>query len=301
MVALVALRLAIGFHFYQEGAGKLRDGNFSSVGFLSNAKGPFAPAYQNMVWDADGLYRLDERSTLDQWAAFRDQAAAHFGFDDAQTKRANKTYDQYRRLLSSFLGSNREEINEYINGIERRDRYRGVAAEMDEDAQRASEAWTEVPSLRGQLNTIETELKKKRGPWLSTIDKLWADYESSINALATDEQYAASGPLKLERLGRRALDSMAVDRIIPYFDLAIGVLLVLGLFTRVASAAGAAFLASVVLSQWPLSPDATPIYYQSVELCGLLVLAGTAAGRFAGLDYFLHLARMKCCPPKQES
>src|SRR5690606_29539649 len=129
----------------------------------------------------------------------------------------------------------------------------------------------------------------------------WADYESSINALATDEQYAASGPLKLERLGRRALDSMAVDRIIPYFDLAIGVLLVLGLFTRVASAAGAAFLASVVLSQWPLSPDATPIYYQSVELCGLLVLAGTAAGRFAGLDYFLHLARMKCCPPKQES
>ena len=55
--------------------------------------------------------------------------------------------------------------------------------------------------------------------------------------------------------------------------------------------AGAAFLFSVMLTQWPLAPGAQPIYYQSVEFLALLVLATTGAGKFAGLDFFLS----RCC------
>ena len=66
----------------------------------------------------------------------------------------------------------------------------------------------------------------------------------------------------------------------------VGVLLILGLFTPVASLAGAAFLAGVCITQWPGSAGAMPIYYQSIEMVAMLVLAGVGAGRFLGLDYF---------------
>lgn len=40
------------------------------------------------------------------------------------------------------------------------------------------------------------------------------------------QRRASSGPIKLTRVGRRTLDSVTVDRFIPYFDLTIGVLLI---------------------------------------------------------------------------
>ena len=300
IVALVLLRLAVGWHFFKEGSSKLDPkSKFSSTGFLSAAKGPLAPMYHNMIWDADGLYRLSIEDTRDAWQAFRDQAASHYGFDEGQQRQADGVLKRYERQLNWYIGSQQADIDEYLEGLQRRDKYRGRAEDLDSEDIAKSRAWTEVPTLRGQLNTIEGDLKKKRDSWLRTIDGIWANYERDMNAVAGEE--ASQSRLSLTRVGRRAFDSVTVDRFIPYFDLAIGVLLVVGLFTRVASLAGAAFLASVVLTQWPWAPDAAATYYQSVELCALLVLAGTAAGRFAGLDFFIHAARMKCCPPKQES
>lgn len=293
------LRLAVGWHFFKEGSDKIHSGKFSSVGFLSAAKGPFAPAYQGMIYDADGLYRLDADSTLTVWQDFREQAATHYGFDKSQQQQAGEIYARYEKQLRGYLGSNAEDIDEYYKGLERRDNYSGRVPDEDPDKAAANRAWQEVPSLRGQLSTIEGDLKKKRDGWLRVIDAMWANYERDINALANPDQRGSE--LRIVRVGRRTMDSVTVDGYIPYFDLTIGILLVLGLFTRVASCAGAAFLASVLLSQWPWAPDASPIYYQTVELCALLVLAGTAAGRFAGLDFFIHAAMTKCCPPKQET
>ena len=45
---LVLLRLVIGWHFFQEGAVKVKEG-FSSTPFLSAAKGPFAKQFQSMI------------------------------------------------------------------------------------------------------------------------------------------------------------------------------------------------------------------------------------------------------------
>lgn len=298
IIALVLLRLAVGWHFFREGSQKITDGKFSSTGFLSAAKGPFAPLYKNMIYDADGVYRLDAEATSEQWAAFRDQAVEHYGFDDKQQKKADEVFKRFDRQLRAYIGANAEDINEYFRGLERRDTYSGLTPDEDEHKRADNVARTEVPSLRGQLGTIESDLKKKVTGWLRNIDNLWASYEREINDIATQEQ---GSELRLVRVGRRTLDSVTVDRYLPYFDLTIGILLVLGLFTRAASLAAAAFLGSVVLTQWPWAPDAAPIFYQTVELCALLVLAGTAAGRFAGLDFFLYVARLKCCPPKQES
>ena len=69
----------------------------------------------------------------------------------------------------------------------------------------------------------------------------------------------------------------------------VGICLLVGSLTRLAALAGALFLLSVIASQPPWVTGAAPTYYQMVELAGLLVLAGTGAGRWAGLDYFGYL------------
>ena len=79
------------------------------------------------------------------------------------------------------------------------------------------------------------------------------------------------------------------------------VCLILGLFTRVVAVAAAAFLGSVIATQWPGAYDAAPVYYQSIEMLALLVLAAFGAGRYAGLDYFISCCPCwKCCGKKQE-
>ena len=77
-----------------------------------------------------------------------------------------------------------------------------------------------------------------------------------------------------------------VDLFIPWFDTIVGALLILGLFTRLASLAGAAFLASVIASQPPWIQGVDPNYYVLIELFAMLVIFATCAGRMGGLDFF---------------
>ena len=85
------------------------------------------------------------------------------------------------------------------------------------------------------------------------------------------------------------IDTSEIDRIVPIFDIAVGLCLLFGFLTPVAALAAAGFLGSVFLSQLPPSSGPSSTYYQLIEAMACLVLAGTGAGRFAGIDYFLHL------------
>jgi uncharacterized membrane protein YphA (DoxX/SURF4 family) len=97
------------------------------------------------------------------------------------------------------------------------------------------------------------------------------------------------------------LDSNTIDIIIRYFDITVGVLLICGLFTRLAATAGGLFLVSICLSQWPWSPGAVPAWYQFIEALAMGVLATTAAGHFAGFDGVIKSVLGWCCPPKEGS
>ena len=122
---------------------------------------------------------------------------------------------------------------------------------------------------------------------MAQIGELWAGYDEALNAIATPDQRKL-GPVRLAKPAVGLLDTNTIDRIVPWFDALVGVLLILGLFTRVAALAGAGFLFSIILTQWPGSPGAQPVYYQTIEMLGMLVLAAMAAGQFAGLDYVLY-------------
>ena len=280
VAAIVMLRLAIGFHFYYEGVAKLKDPKPFSSMFLGAAKGPLAGFYRGMVYDADGEARLNQDTTKKVWEQFVAQAKRHYGFDEKQAEEADRVLGNREAHLKGYFDSIASELDEYNKGLnyvrngDRQDRTDDMRVRVG------------VASLKGQWDKTESELKSKRGPWLANLDKINKGLESGINDLATSEQ-SRRGALKISKPGRRMLDSDGVDSIIPYFDLIVGGLLVVGLFTRTASIAGALFLASVVASQWPGTPGAASTAYQAIEMISLLVLAAMGAGQLAGLDFFV--------------
>jgi thiosulfate dehydrogenase (quinone) large subunit len=78
----------------------------------------------------------------------------------------------------------------------------------------------------------------------------------------------------------------------------VGALLILGLFTRLASLAGIGFILLFYLCNPPfvgyfysLPSEGSYLIVNKnlVELCALLVILATGSGRFAGLDRILHL------------
>jgi uncharacterized membrane protein YphA (DoxX/SURF4 family) len=286
---IVGLRLACGWHFFQEGAVKLVKGDFKSEGFMRVAKGPLTPLFRAMIWDGDGRARLDREATLDAWSQYRQQVIDHYGFDDKQSAEAAKRLKFRESQLDDLFDYEAVEIDKYLRGLDRVAAYR-------QDPMR-----TGVTSLAGQIDSIEGDLWKKSRPWLKQIDAMWAGLERDLNEIATDEQ-ARRGQLALSLPARMPpFDTVFIDQVIPTFDLIVGILLILGLFTRLTSLAGAGFLAMIIATQWPGAPGAIPAHYQIIEMAGLLVLAAVGAGRFAGLDFLLNALRVRCFPPKTET
>jgi uncharacterized membrane protein YphA (DoxX/SURF4 family) len=234
-----------------------------------------------MVWDHDGSIRLDRERTMKAWAIFRDQIGRHYGFDPSQQRQAQINYAKAVDQYDWVLEENAADIEEFELG---RKRIARLDSEPSERQLRDG-----VSSLGGQRDTIRREWQQKAAPTLQQIDTIWANYERAQNALATDQQAEQHRSLSLRRPRDRMIDTSVVDPLLPYFDMLIGLCLLLGLFTPLAALAAAVFLGSVVLSQFPPTAGPTSSNYQLVECMACLVLASTAAGRFGGLDFFLHL------------
>jgi len=150
--------------------------------------------------------------------------------------------------------------------------------------------------LVGQTATIRSEWAKKATPSLKAIDDIWKSYEATQNSLATREQLGRRSPLKLGVPRTQWMDTSLVNQIVPYFDMAVGMCLLLGLFTPVAALAAAGFLGSVFMSQFPPATGPGSTMYQLIEGVACLVLAGTGAGRFAGLDFLFNTFIRKFWP-----
>jgi uncharacterized membrane protein YphA (DoxX/SURF4 family) len=290
-VVIVALRLAIGLHFLSEGLDKVRGAKpFSSTGFLGNAKGPLAPMFKGMVADPDGYHKLNAEATLAYWTNYRDRVARHYRLDEDQVNQSEKLLAKAEGRLNDFYVENEETLDEYKKQIERRDA--NVARPEREGMQ----------TLQTHDGRIAGERMKLKGQLLSQMDALWKNVETDFNSVATSEQReAAGGPLPIGKLSVHRLSSDNVDVIIPWFDLIVGVCLILGLFTRTSAMLAGLFLASVCASQWPGYPGAAPIYYQSIEMLALFALAAVGAGKVASIDALLCGCCQSCRPRKRVS
>jgi len=67
MIALVVMRVLIGWHFLYEGVAKLLKPNWSAAGYLKAAKGPMAGTFK---WMADSPELLDWVNLLNMWGLF---------------------------------------------------------------------------------------------------------------------------------------------------------------------------------------------------------------------------------------
>ena len=339
------LRIVVGYHFYKEGTAKLKHG-FSSEGFLSSAKGPFAPYFKMLLDDPDGMqklcikestnddgsnsYSIDTKLTLALWnEGFLDEASSYYGFGSKilereiaerrdrlaeaiqkardekansidtgkleaqrqqdeesilrireQRKRIKEIYDDHERQLIDWLDEHEVEL---ISHFSTADRLEG----FERDGENRDQAALYVDSLRGQVDTIRSDRKKKLKEWETEVTGIWDSLEAQINGLAVDRQADELEPYVMHRhFDQENSFSKWIDRIIPWFDTVIGVLLMIGLFTRLASLAAALFLISVILTQPPWIPGTQPTYFYAIELMALLVVFATCAGRMGGLDFF---------------
>lgn len=340
----MALRIAVGYHFFKEGTNKLKYG-FNAYGFLSGAKGPLAPAFKAMLDDSKGMAKLcvtqtesdgkktfdiDTDSTLQQWEQFTTHANKYYGFgsvelqaelakqrqtiaDQIETARTEgntevntaelagkresleKDIAQIRRqpeLLKDTLKAHKLLLQEWTKGnrveliahFATENRLDGFAR----DGQQASAVSSQVDSLRGQVDTIQSDRNKKMAGWSKEVSGLWDSLETKVNSLAVPLQ-KREAPLTIARPFSPKFGGLnLINMVIPWFDTIVGVCLILGLFTRSVSLAAGLFLLSVCLTQPFWVPGTNPTYLYWIEMTACFVIFGTLAGRMAGLDYIIN-------------
>jgi len=273
IIALVALRVLVGWHFFMEGAAKVREGKFTSVGFLSAAKGPLADKFHELLPDYDGKIRLGREKMRAAYTAYLERVRNGYSFNAEQSEQAALVLNDAIVRWDSISAEWAAQVEEYMDGFER-------IAQMAKEPKRS-----EVASLRAQRDEIETKWRGLVKPVLSDIDKNSAVLEKRLAAIANATQRRTKGEIPFD-LSTGLVSVRLVDKILPIFDMSVGILLILGLLTPIAALAAGIFLASVVLTQFPGAPGTLPTYYQAIEMVACFVIAFSDAGRFAGLDFF---------------
>ena len=203
-----------------------------------------------------------------------------------QPDRLKEIVADHKNMLQGWLDFNETEIMAHYGTT-------GRLAGFQRDGVNRQRVGSEVESLRGQIDTIKSDRSKKLKGWKKEISDMWGSLEGQVNDLAVADQTDRS-VLPLDRNYAPSSSNLAmVNRIIPWFDLILGSLLILGLFTRLASLAGAGFLLSVLATQpfWvpgvALSGPGSVCLYM-IEFAALLVIFASCAGRNFGLDYFIY-------------
>jgi uncharacterized membrane protein YphA (DoxX/SURF4 family) len=197
-----------------------------------------------------------------------------------QVDRLNATLKMHVEELQDWLARNETELVAFFSTA---DRLKG----FDRDGDVAGLVSTEVEALRGQVDTIRADRRKQSGPWIAEVNAMWDSYEQAVNDLRVDSQLNQK-PLSIHRPFDQPNSQMRwINTVIPYFDMAIGISLIFGIFVRFTSLVAALFLASVIASQPPWIEGTISTFFQSIEMTALLVLASVGAGRFLGADYFM--------------
>ncbi len=228
------------------------------------------------------ILKIDRRILADKfykpWNKLKQKVINKYALSDQQKVDAELIFRQYKESVRTLLEDNRPDIEVYFAALARFDKMqavgnRGVAHQQERTHK----------SRKDLLGEVDV--------WLTGLEKTQQGYYDALADLLTEKQ-AAIGELPVPWTRMDYIDSIMI------FSLtAIGLCLVLGLFTRPAALGGAAFLFSVVLIQpaWPtIYPPAPPVVGHAllinkdfIEMVVLVMLATTAVGRWGGLDYFV--------------
>lgn len=280
VLALVLLRLTIGWHFLHEGVWKLQNPSFSAEGFLRQSRGPLKDKFTALIPDYDGLERLNSDSMRTKWDDFRRELKGAFDLNQDQQSQTMKIFTRYEERLQTYLAENQEDIAKYLEGL------KALKTKRDDPAT------DDVPYLRDRLAKEESELRGQAAAWLAYIDGLDESFrDEALSVVDADQRQRGKLPEHRTQMDR-------IDRLTSYGIAAIGLCLMLGFLTRISSLAGGLFLLSVVLAH-PNYPGVFPAPHPSgghplfvskevVEMMALFALATLPVGRWLGLDFIVH-------------
>ena len=299
-LALIALRVVIGLHFFLEGSSHLRDPQWSSTGFRRAAVGPLGDFFREPLpepGDFTGtVAMLDDRSTEEAIAAWEASVVADWeqrlaarqavvAADDAAaaTEAAATALEATRAELTAYL----EEVTPDIED------YRGELARLA--ALRRSGGAEEIPYVIDRIGDKRRELAGLAAGWKADAD---AFGERVVGRFA-DALSPASRAAVASVVDRS--DLWKADQFVSWSLVTIGGCLLVGFLTKFNAMGGVVFLGSVVASQPFWIPGAQATYDQWVEIAGLLVIASMPCGGWMGLDYFLSPLKRRCCPLSKDS
>jgi uncharacterized membrane protein YphA (DoxX/SURF4 family) len=300
VVALVLLRITIGWHFLFQGLAKLEDPEFSSAGFLSQCKGPLGDYFRNLMPDPMGAERL-KAENQPQFAARIDDYLARFKTKYKpsleQLAGADQLAGACKVQIEQWLAENREAIVDYLHELDRLDASKASKPfpTMPEGVKSADDRVVVAPSVPSQQRRIwekQSELQGQANRWFAELERIERDFQRLLDSLLEADQRAQG------RLDHPLTEIEQIDRVVSYGVTAIGLCLMVGLLTRFSCFAGGLFLLSIVLAQpdWPgLYPPPHPsvgralvVNKEFVEMMALFALGTTHVGRWGGLDFIMH-------------
>lgn len=280
-MVLVLLRVSIGWHFLYQGIGKLKDPAFASEGFLSQAKGPFAGYFHDLIPDYTGQDRLKQSYQLQRLQTYAAQFAQQYKLDNEQQQKADALLAERKAEVEQFLGDPAT-----AQAIEK------AATEWAYVDTLRAPPGKQVPYREKWLWDKQSELRKQAQGWLDELDKIHGRLEDGLASLLTSDQRGRG------QVQQPVWQNFGMDQFITWTNIAIGLCLIVGLFTRLASLGGGAFLALIVLAtlDWPWSYPPLPpaagrsliVNKEFIEMMALFFLATTQVGRWGGLDFFIH-------------
>jgi len=275
---LVALRLTIGWHFLSQGVYKVRSGDFNAEGYLRQARGPLAEEFHALIPDLYGQERLDPEVMHPRWENYLARFEEFYKLTPEQEDQAEKILQSRQKQMISFLEENQTEIESYFHELNR-------LAERDSTLEGVAFQDKRIWDRRQQLMA-------QSGGWIAQVEAIEDDLHRDLYGLLEPDQRQRG------RVSEPLTQFEFMNRLVVYSNIAIGVALIVGLFTRLAAVGGGLFLLTIVLStldfplQYPAPHPAAGRAFivdkEFVEMMALFALAGTAVGRWGGLDFFVH-------------
>jgi len=278
--------MTVGWHILYEGIWKYQQQDFSADGYLSMASGPFADDFHYKVMDDfEGRKHLSAEWNIEKATKYRDRFVAQMNIEgDAQTKADQRLEDRKKNFTDFFADKTNAGL--FADYFQQWDKLKEQKAELKKKG-----GGTSFESQR--IWEAEQKLRSEARPWLGWVDDQHDGFHNDLRELQpVAEQGKPLRPSIKEIFSEPAL-------FVTYSSIAIGICMIAGLFTRLASLGGGIFLLMIVAAKWEwpgyYAPPAHPaqghslyITKEFIEMMCCFTLATLPTGRWAGFDYFLH-------------
>jgi uncharacterized membrane protein YphA (DoxX/SURF4 family) len=227
----------------------------------------------------NGLDTLYRNRLEAGWEADVDRISRHYNFDNDQNE-----------LAQAALKKAKSEALPWFQDAEQEEKRRKYLSELH-DVQTVERNPAALSFQRERAAARRKDLDVDRKALVAPLREIGATLHDSMIKLATAEQREAAGPFTIPWT---SLDW--VNASTKWGLVAMGVCLMLGLFTPLAALAGAVFLGQIYMSMppWPglpPSPIAEGHYFivnkNLVEMIACLALATIPTGMWIGFDALL--------------